>query len=68
VVKKVCDYANCHKNKGWQVFALATAAAAARAIFERYTQTNGDVCRREATAVIEAGDPGKKEGPAFGIS
>jgi hypothetical protein len=68
VVKGVCDYAYCHKNKGWQVFASATAAAAARAIFERYTQTDGDVCRREATAVIEAGDPGKEGGPASGMS
>ncbi|KAK6197686.1 hypothetical protein LQW54_010648 [Pestalotiopsis sp. IQ-011] len=38
VVKGVCDYADCHKHKGWQNFAAATAAAAAKAILERYTQ------------------------------
>jgi nucleoside phosphorylase len=35
VVKGVCDYADSHKNKKWQNFAAATAAAVARAIIER---------------------------------
>ncbi|KAH6605145.1 kinesin light chain [Trichoderma cornu-damae] len=41
VVKGVCDYADCHKNKAWQDFAAATAASAAKAILERYVQTDG---------------------------
>ncbi|TFB05114.1 hypothetical protein CCMA1212_002415 [Trichoderma ghanense] len=40
VVKGVCDYADCHKNKKWQNFAAATAAAASKAILERYIQTD----------------------------
>ena len=40
VVKGVSDYADCHKHKGWQDFAAATAASAAKAILERYIQTD----------------------------
>lgn len=36
VVKGICDYADSHKNKNWQDFAAATAAAVARSIIERY--------------------------------
>jgi nucleoside phosphorylase len=40
VVKGLCDYADCHKNKKWQNFAAATAASASKAILERYIQTD----------------------------
>lgn len=40
VVKGVCDYADCHKNKRWQDFAAATAAAAMKALLECYIQTD----------------------------
>ncbi|KAH7175986.1 putative kinesin [Dactylonectria macrodidyma] len=40
VVKGVCDYADCHKHKGWQNFAAATAASASKAILEGYIQTD----------------------------
>ena len=40
IVKGVCDYADSHKNKAWQPFAAATAAAVAKAILERYTLTD----------------------------
>lgn len=40
MVKGVCDYADSHKHKGWQNFAAATAASAAKAILERYVQTD----------------------------
>lgn len=39
VVKGVCDYADSHKQKGWQNFAAAAAAAASKAILERYIRT-----------------------------
>ncbi|KAL3440864.1 hypothetical protein BJX65DRAFT_314391 [Aspergillus insuetus] len=39
VVKAVCDYADSHKNKTWQHFAAATAAATAKALLERHIQT-----------------------------
>jgi nucleoside phosphorylase len=40
VVKGVCDYADCHKNKKWQNFAAATAASTSKAILERYIHTD----------------------------
>ncbi|RFU73729.1 kinesin light chain [Trichoderma arundinaceum] len=40
VVKGVCDYADCHKNKMWQNFAAATASSALKAILEQYTQAD----------------------------
>ena len=36
VVRGVCDYADSHKHKGWQNFAAASAAAAAKAVLEVY--------------------------------
>jgi nucleoside phosphorylase len=36
VVKGVCDYADSHKNKGWQDFAAATSASVVKALLERY--------------------------------
>lgn len=36
IIKGICDYADSHKNKGWQDFAAATAAAAAKAILGQY--------------------------------
>ncbi|KAL2199556.1 hypothetical protein P885DRAFT_29928, partial [Corynascus similis CBS 632.67] len=36
VIKGVCDYADCHKNKKWQNFAAATAASVLKAVLERY--------------------------------
>ncbi|KAK3334662.1 nucleoside phosphorylase domain-containing protein [Neurospora tetraspora] len=35
VIKGVCDYADSHKNKGWQNYAAATAASVAKAVMER---------------------------------
>jgi nucleoside phosphorylase len=40
IIKGVCDYADCHKNKKWQDFAAGTAAAAMKALLERYLQTD----------------------------
>lgn len=37
VIKGICDYADSHKNKLWQPFAAATAAAVTKAVLERYT-------------------------------
>ncbi|KAL2824365.1 hypothetical protein BDW59DRAFT_147550 [Aspergillus cavernicola] len=36
IVKAVCDYADSHKNKSWQYFAAATAAAATKALLDYY--------------------------------
>lgn len=40
VIKGICDYADSHKQKGWQSFAAATAAAATRTLLEGYTRTD----------------------------
>ncbi|OCK89205.1 purine and uridine phosphorylase [Cenococcum geophilum 1.58] len=39
VIKGVCDYADCHKNKKWQNYAAATAAACMKAFLEIWTPT-----------------------------
>ncbi|KAF3056869.1 hypothetical protein CFAM422_012629 [Trichoderma lentiforme] len=36
IVKGICDYSDSHKNKIWQPFAAATAAAAVKAMLARY--------------------------------
>ncbi|KAK1718436.1 hypothetical protein BDP67DRAFT_574948 [Colletotrichum lupini] len=41
IVKGVCDYADSHKNKTWQHYAAATAAAAAKALLDRYAPAAG---------------------------
>lgn len=43
VVKGVCDYADCHKHKGWQNYAAATAASVSKAILERYIRSDRSV-------------------------
>ena len=59
IVKGVCDYADCQKNKKWQGFAAAVAASATKAILERYCPTdkvqrqvfcerNGDLVSQES--------------------
>ncbi|KAK3490271.1 uncharacterized protein B0T23DRAFT_429391 [Neurospora hispaniola] len=44
VIKGVCDYADSHKNKGWQDYAAATAASVAKAFLDRY-QGAGKISR-----------------------
>ncbi|KAI5466489.1 hypothetical protein BGZ63DRAFT_132708 [Mariannaea sp. PMI_226] len=39
VVKGICDYADSHKNKTWQNFAAATAAAATKALLGMWSRT-----------------------------
>ncbi|EXJ69230.1 uncharacterized protein A1O5_07266 [Cladophialophora psammophila CBS 110553] len=36
VIKGVCDYADSHKNKKWQMYAAATAAATTKAFLEEW--------------------------------
>ncbi|EXF83115.1 hypothetical protein CFIO01_07011 [Colletotrichum fioriniae PJ7] len=45
IVKGVCDYADSHKNKTWQHYAAAIAAAAAKALLDRYAPAAGLVER-----------------------
>ena len=34
IIKEMCDYADSHKNKNWQVYAAATGASAAKIFLE----------------------------------
>lgn len=36
VIKGVCDYADSHKDKSWQVYAAATAASTAKALLQNF--------------------------------
>ncbi|KAF4961369.1 hypothetical protein FSARC_10214 [Fusarium sarcochroum] len=47
VIKGVCDYADSHKNKGWQDYAAASAAACTKA-FLKYWQTSSPQLQIEA--------------------
>ncbi|KAK5064995.1 hypothetical protein LTR84_000830 [Exophiala bonariae] len=46
VVKSVCDYADSHKNKKWQDYTAAVAAAAAKAILDVYPGRDKPVDRK----------------------
>jgi ankyrin repeat protein/nucleoside phosphorylase len=39
VIKSVCDYADSHKNKAWQEYAAANAAACTKAFLEEWRST-----------------------------
>jgi nucleoside phosphorylase len=39
VIKGVCDYADSHKNKKWQGYAAATAAACMKAFLKEWVPT-----------------------------
>ena len=41
VIKGVCDYADSHKNKQWQPYAAATAAACTKAFLEGWSPRIG---------------------------
>ena len=43
IVKSVCDYADSHKNKGWQGYAAVTAASCAKAILEEWEVSDQSV-------------------------
>lgn len=55
IVKGISDYADSHKNKAWQPFAAATAAAVAKAMLERYTLTDNP--QRAARITSESVQP-----------
>ncbi|KAJ0418428.1 hypothetical protein BJY00DRAFT_287767 [Aspergillus carlsbadensis] len=43
IIKGVCDYADSHKNKAWQLYGAATGAAAAKAFLEYWEPTAREV-------------------------
>lgn len=46
VIKGICDYSDSHKNKLWQPYAAATAAAVTKAVMERYGLNDNRLCAR----------------------
>ncbi|KAF5530869.1 kinesin light chain [Fusarium mexicanum] len=62
VVKGICDYADSHKNKAWQDFAAATAAAVAKAILGRYVVHDGDnkLCTRVESTTDDSPDKARE--------
>ncbi|KAF5982386.1 nucleoside phosphorylase [Fusarium coicis] len=55
IVKGVCDYADSHKNKGWQNFAAATAAAVSKVLIEEYPIT--EPSKRDQSDRMECSGP-----------
>ena len=55
VIKGVCDYADSHKNKGWQNYAAATAASVMKAVMERYV---GSARVSDASQTLDTGPVG----------
>ncbi|KAL6701543.1 hypothetical protein J3F84DRAFT_11129 [Trichoderma pleuroticola] len=53
VIKGICDYSDSHKNKIWQPFAAATAAATVKAMLARYTIVDHGHLSTSSTTEIE---------------
>lgn len=59
VLKAICGYADSHEHKGWQKYAAATAAAASKAVLERYIHTDkAGVAQELGTVASTAGSRG----------
>ena len=52
VIKSVCDYADSHKNKDWQEYAAATAAACTKAIVEEWRSVDRPIQGKERIHLI----------------
>ena len=42
IIKSICDYADSHKNKNWQVYSAVVAAACTKAVLEQYEPIEGN--------------------------
>ena len=56
VIRGVCDYADSHKNKRWQEYAAATAAACAKELLSIIPENQGVSTRTAAEMAKEAGE------------
>jgi nucleoside phosphorylase len=52
VIKSVCDYADSHKNKDWQEYAAATAAACTKAFLEEWRSVDRPIQGKERIRLI----------------
>jgi nucleoside phosphorylase len=55
VIKSVCDYADSHKNKEWQEYSAATAAACTKAVLEEWRSVD-----RSIPSSVNQRNPGQK--------
>jgi nucleoside phosphorylase len=55
VIRGICDYADSHKNKQWQEYAAATAAAYAKELLSVIPASQVDKIQTVARAELEAG-------------
>jgi len=51
VIKSVCDYSDSHKNKDWQAYAAATAAACTKAVLEEWRSVDNPIQGKERIAL-----------------
>ena len=66
VLKAVSDYADSHKHKAWQNYAAATAAAASKAVLERYILTDKAGTERKVEGTTAARGSQRKSSPTGG--
>jgi hypothetical protein len=66
ILKAICDYADSHKHKGWQNYAAATAAAASKAVLERYIFTDKAGTEGKVEDTTATGGSQRKSSPAGG--
>jgi hypothetical protein len=63
VIRGVCDYGNEHKNKIWQPYAAAMAAAYAKAVLSEIRPRKTEIHR--TTPQGGDGSAGRADGPVF---
>jgi nucleoside phosphorylase len=62
IIRGICDYADSHKNKGWQNYAAAVAAAYAKLLLSRLRTADGfesdtiERLSRKRTAITDLGE------------
>ncbi|KAL8310675.1 hypothetical protein RB597_010494 [Gaeumannomyces tritici] len=56
-IRGICDYSDSHKNKVWQDYAAATAAAYARELLEVIPASSGELSRANTTRFNNASEP-----------
>ncbi|EJT71108.1 hypothetical protein GGTG_10368 [Gaeumannomyces tritici R3-111a-1] len=64
-IRGICDYLDSHKNKVWQDYAAATAAAYARELLEVIPASSGELSRANTTRFNNASEPDTAESLNF---
>jgi hypothetical protein len=59
VIKSVCDYADSHKNKDWQEYAAATAAACTKAVLEEWRSVDRPIQGMDRIHLLLGTEKGK---------